>query len=372
MIECNRCLMNNSIDVNIEFDEHGICNHCNSFDQKKSIRLVSDEDRELAFSNLISKIKKSNTKGKYNCIVGVSGGVDSSYVAYLAKKNGLRPLCIHLDNGWNSELAVDNIQKILTKLDIPLYTHVIDWNEFRKLQLSFLKSGTPDGEIPSDHAIQATLWQEASKRGIKYILSGMNFSTESIAVETNAYGHYDWKYIKSVHKLFEDSTLKTYPRFSLLKLFYYTFIKNIRIVGILNYINYSKDEAVETLKNELGWRSYSGKHHESVYTRFFQGYFLPKKFNIDKRIGHLSDLIKTNQISKDEARKVLLEPTYDLQLQADDKEFALKKLKISEKEFDEIINSKNRTFREYPNNYGFGKIAKKTADFLRGLNLYPK
>ena len=201
-IECTRCVMSNDSDFSIIFDENGVCSHCLRYDSLVTSRVFEGKKGEEKLNRLVEQIKKAGQGKKYDCIVGVSGGVDSTYVAYLTKKLGLRPLAVHFDNGWNSSLAVENIQKTLDKLDIDLDTYVIDWDEFSDLQIAFLKASVPDGEIPTDHGIDALMWQKAAEHGVKYILSGMNFATESISVTDWSYGHSDWRYIKNIHQMY--------------------------------------------------------------------------------------------------------------------------------------------------------------------------
>lgn len=369
---CSRCVMNNSVDLNISFNKSGLCNHCQRYDNLASARTYSEDEGLLKLNKLVKKIKAAGKNKDYDCIVGVSGGVDSTYVAYKVKQLGLRPLAIHFDNGWNSELAVKNIEIVLNKLDIDLYTYVVNWKEFRDLQISFLKASTPDGEIPTDHAIFALLWHEASNRGIKYIISGMNFRSESISVPNWAYGHSDWHYIKDVHKKHGSLPLKTYPYFSLAYLIYINLIKRIRTVSILNYVDYDKEKIIEFLKNELGWRAYGGKHHESIYTRFFQGVYLPQKFNIDKRYGHLSDLINAGQLSKSDAIEALKEPTYDPKLQKEDREYVIKKFGLSEEEFRKIELLDIRSYMDYKNSFKFVQYLRNIVNWLRDNGFYPK
>ncbi|MDB3965382.1 hypothetical protein N9401_04270, partial [Amylibacter sp.] len=274
--------------------------------------------------------------------------------------------------GWNSDLATANIHKVLNKMDIDLVTHVIDWGEFKELQKSFLKASVPDGEIPTDHAIDAILWKTADKYNIKYILSGMNFSTEAMSVRTWAYGHSDWKYIRSIHKKFKKSSLSTYPRFGFIYLFYVNFIKNIRIISFLNYINYDKAEAINILQQELGWVSYGGKHYESIYTRFFQGFILPEKFNIDKRRGHLSDLINSGQITRAEALIEIKQPALSEEMLRDDKQFFMKKLDYNKESFENFLVSENKRFSDYPNSYRFVQFLRQLVNILRKFGFYPK
>lgn len=368
---CVKCVMDTS-DSEITFDDDGICNHCKSYKDRLNSRLYNQEERDEKLSSLVNEIKCNSLNNEYDCIIGVSGGVDSTYVAYLTKKLGLKPLAIHFDNGWNSELAVSNIEKVLKKLEIDLLTYVIDWEEFRDLQKSFLYASTPDGEIPTDHAINALLFREASKRNIKYIINGMNFATESISVKSWAYGHSDWTYIKDVHRKYGRVKLKNYPFFNLFLLFYWTFIKKIKVISILNYIDYNKKQVMEIIQNELDWVYYGGKHYESVYTRFFQGYILPKKFGIDKRKGHLSDLIYSGQITKEDALDELEKDIYPSNLFNDDFIFVKKKFLLSDKEFDQIINTPVKSYKEFKNIERKIDLLKRFVNYLRFKGLYSK
>ena len=370
--ECNRCVMNTDVDEKLIINSEGLCNHCLRYDKIINERVLKGNAGRDALNKIVNKIKIDGKNKPYDCLIGVSGGVDSTYVAYLVKSLGLRPLAVHFDNGWNSELAVANIEKTLNNLKIDLITHVVNWNEFRDLQISFLKASVPDGEVPTDHGINALLWRQAACHKIKYIISGMNFTTESTNVLNWSYGHSDWKYIKSVHKQFSKVLLKTYPHFSFLYLFYAFFIKRIRIISILNYMDYNVDAAKKLLKDKLGWIEYGGKHHESIYTRFYQGVILHKKFSIDKRYSHLSDLINSGQMTKIQAKKILSEPTYDYNLQEEDKAYVLKKLGLSETQYVEIMNLPRRNFRDYPNSYIFVQFLKQTINFLRKYGLYPR
>lgn len=368
---CSQCIMDTS-DPNIEFNDEGVCNHCIRYEKELNRRVFVGQEAKEKLKGLVEKIK-SNGRGKeYDCIIGVSGGVDSTYVAYLTKQLGIRPLAVHFDNGWNSELAVSNIEKTLDHLGIDLYTYVIDWEEFKDLQLSFLKASTPDGEIPTDHAINALLFREANKRGIKYIINGMTFAAESISVPGWAYGHSDWKYIKSVQKIFGSVKLKRYPKYTFFNLFWWNIIRQIKVVSILNYVDYKKDAVMKVLQNELGWVYYGGKHYESVYTRFFQGYILPEKFGIDKRKAHLSDLIKSGQISREDALVELEKPGYEEQLFRQDKDFVIKKFDLNEASFEAILNLPAKTFRDYPNNFERVQRLKSFVNKLREKGFYSR
>jgi len=369
---CTQCVMDTT-DPEISFDEKGICNHCQTYEVRKDSKQIKPERREEMLKKLVQDIKNKGDGNEYDCIIGVSGGVDSTYVAYLTKSLGLRPLAIHFDNGWNSELGVSNIEKTLKFLGIDLYTYVIDWEMFRELQIAFLKASTPDGEIPTDHAINGLLWKEASNRNIKYIINGMNFATEAAAVTSWAYGHSDWKYIKGINKLFgKNKKLINYPHFSFFDLFNYTVIKGIRVVSILNYIDFNKTEAMRLLQDKLNWIYYGGKHYESVYTRFYQAYYLPEKFNIDKRKCHLSDLINAKQITRDEALIDLKHKDYKDEMYRDDLAFVLKKLDFTQEEFDAIRKLPVKSYKDYPNNHDLVMRIKRILNQLRKLNILPR
>lgn len=369
---CIRCIMDTRADPSIRFDERGVCHHCQRYDELVSKRVITGESGRQALERLVDRMKSAGRGRDYDCIIGVSGGVDSTYVAYLVRKMGLRPLAVHFDNGWNSELAVKNIERVLKTLDIDLYTYVVDWDEFRDLQVAFLKSSTPDGEIPTDHAIFALLWREAAQRGIRFIVSGMNFTTESVSVPDWSYGHSDWRYVKDVHRRYGTKRLRTYPHFSLAYLFYVNILRRVRTVSILNYVDYHKEQAMELLRNELGWVYYGGKHHESIYTRFYQGYVLPKKFGIDKRYGHLSDLINAGQMDREQALQEIARAPYPLDEQQRDREYVVKKLGLTDEGFDEIMRLPVKSFRDYRNSYARVHALKGWVNRLRGAGLYPR
>lgn len=332
---CNRCIMDTS--TPIAFDEDGICNYCREYDVKIKARVLRGEAGENKIKELVAAIKKSGKNNKYDCVVGVSGGVDSTYLAYLAKKLGLRPLAVHLDNGWNTKKATQNISRVLKRLNIDLETYVIDWEEFKDLQLSFFKASVLDIEVVTDQAIKAALYQIADKFKIKYILSGVNFVTEGIM--PRQWGHYKGDYINllDIHKKFGNVKLKTYPILTLSKRAYYQIIKNIKMIEVLNYIDYKREEAKEIIINELGWEDYKYKHHESMFTRFFQTYILPKKFKIDKRRPHLSALICAGEITREEALRQMQSSPYTEEQILIDKEYIVKKLGLTEEEFDDIM-----------------------------------
>lgn len=347
---CSRCVMDETA-TEITFDESGVCNFCNHYDQVLINEIFSDKGGEEKLEKLIKEIKEKGKNSKYDCLIGLSGGVDSSYVAYLvAKKYGLRTFAVHLDNGWNTELAVANVEQIVKRLDIDLSTYVLDWKEFRDIQLSFLKSSISNIEIPTDHAIWALLIKTAGKMKIPFIVAGNNVVTESIMPESWLYGSKDSKLIKSIHQKFGKVKLKTYPSLSTFDYVDYLLIRGIRWVPILNYIDFNKADAKKFLMDELGWRDYGGKHYESIFTRFFHAYFLPIKFGYDLRKSYLSALICSGQISRNDALVELsLQPTSD-EILFQDREYVIKKLGLTPEEFDKILQEKPKSYKDYHNN----------------------
>lgn len=366
MVVCTRCIMDTT-DPDIVFDADGVCNHCHRYDLVARQRMVPPAQREEQLARLVEDIRQAGKGKDYDCVIGVSGGVDSTYVAWVVKDLGLRPLAVHLDNGWDSELAVANIEKTLKTLGIDLYTHVIDWEEFRDLQISFLKASTPDGEVPTDHAIFALLYRIAARHGLKHIITGTNVVSEAILPEKWGYGYFDWSYVKDVHRRFGSARLSTYPHFSLPKLFYYVFLRRIRMVSILNFIDYNKQQAMDVLQNRLGWVYYGGKHYESIYTRFYQAYLLPRKFDIDKRKAHYSNLLLSGQMTRAEALEAMKAPVYPADLLEEDRQYVLKKLELDEASFAEIMTAPRRTFLDYRTNHRLFEFAKKLVNSSRRL-----
>jgi N-acetyl sugar amidotransferase len=369
---CTKTVMDTIGDKDIQFDQNGVCNYYHEYVRKLKIRVPEPKEAEAQLLKMVDTIKKDGVGKQYDCIIGVSGGVDSTYTAWLVKKLGLRPLAVHLDNGWNSELAVKNIENILNKLGIDLYTEVLDWEMFRDLQLSFLKASTPDGEIPSDHAIVTIMYKLAAKFNVKHIISGMNFRNEGMLPPSWARGYLDWKYISSVQKKFGTQSLKSYPHLTVFDFLYFNLFKRIRSVSFINYIPFNKNEAMKIIQDELGWKYYGGKHYESIYTRFYQAYILPRKFNIDKRKAHLTCLIaSTGEITRDEALEILKLPTAEPQMLEEDKIYVMKKLGISETQFEEIMNSESKTILDYPNNHKWEMKFRYWLNRLREHKLLP-
>ena len=342
---CKICVMDTS-DPEIVFDKNGVCNYCGSYDERMKMFTVKEEDKSRHLQDIIDLCKKKGKGKKHDCIIGVSGGVDSTYVAYKVKQLGLRPLAVHLDNGWDAELAVSNIHNVLKKLEIELHTHVLDWEEFRSLQVAFLKASTPDSEIPSDHAIVALIKSIAAKEDLPLIW-GVNFNSEAILPRAWSQGHMDWGYIKKVNRLFGTKKLKDFPHYSVYTRIYWNRIKGLRIFDLLNYIDYDKEKAKKFLIEELGWRDYGGKHHESIYTKFFQAYILPIKFGFDKRRAHLSSLILANQITREEALQELEKPLYEEKALKEHLAYVPKKLGLTQEEFEEIMKTPPRLYEEF-------------------------
>jgi N-acetyl sugar amidotransferase len=353
-------------DPEIVFDERGECNHCRLLSKQLAARPPLST-RKQQLEAIVERIRAEGKGREYDCLMGVSGGVDSTYVAYLMHQYGLRPLAIHLDNGWNSELAVSNIKKALDKCGVDLVTHVIDWEEFKDLQLSFLKASIPGMEIPTDHAIVSLLYRESQKHRIRYVMSGSNQATEGIMARSwsEGAGQRDWKLVRSVHKQFGSKPLRTFPHFSMFGNFYYkALLRNVNVC-ILDYLDYNKTETMRVLQEELGWIYYGGKHYESIYTRFTQGYIQPRKFGFDKRRAHLSALIVSGEITREQALEELAGSPYaDPQLEQQDLEIFKKKLGLSDEDFDKIMRDQPKSFLDYP-----CYTKSPTAAFLNSLAL---
>jgi len=340
-------------DPEIVFDENGICNHCRAYDERAGQELLPLPERQRKLELIVEELKQKGKHKDYDCVIGVSGGVDSTMAAYLVRKLGLRALAVHVDNGWNDELAVYNIEQCCKRLCIDLYTYVIDWEEFRDLQLSFFKASVANIEVLTDQAIMAVLFKTAADRGIRYVISGGNIVTEAIMPDSWMYDPRDWRHIRGIQNKFGRRPIRTFPKCSLIDYAYYLLAHRIKYVALLNYIDYVKSEAKKTIQDELGWRDYGGKHYESIFTRFFQAYILPTKFSMDKRKPHLSTLICSGQISREDALKELERELYPQDLFTQDYEYFLKKMGLSEAEFSQIMQEPVKTYRDYPSNSFF-------------------
>lgn len=353
---CKRCIMDSSSDPNIIIGEDGICNYCHSFDEEKRLTPIYDkEDLE----NLIQKIKDDGVGKEYDCVLGLSGGVDSSYMAHLAKMYGLRVLAVHVDAGWNSEIAVENIQKICKIAGYDLHTVVVDWETIKEIQRAFFYSGLANQDTPQDHVFVAAVYDMAKKYGIKYILNGRNISTEGILSSAWNNDTDDIRLIKDVCRKFARKKInfKKYPHFGFLdKHLWIPRVYRFERVFLLNYVPYSKKEAMKVLQDEYGWVYYGGKHYESRLTKFLQEYWLPKRYGWDKRRDHLSSLIVGGELSREEALEEIAKPIEKDSIIEEDLSYVIKKLDISSEEFEKIMALPWKTTNDYKNHEQYMKI----------------
>jgi N-acetyl sugar amidotransferase len=364
---CSRCILDTNDYPGIIFDEDGVCNICHINDVYLKQTVLKGEKGSSLLNKIIFKIKRTTNRDGYNCVMGISGGVDSTYLALQAKKWGLRPLVVHVDNGWNSETAVGNIEKFLKKIDFDLNTYVINWEAMKDMHYAFLRSSVIDIELPYDNKFIAILYKIAAENKLKYILCGYNSFSEGILPPNFNHYKYDALNIRDIHKKFGREKQIRFELISPFRYFYYKRIRGINLISPLNYIDYNKKEAKKVLINELDWTDYGYKHYENVFTRFYQGYILPGKFSVDKRKAHLSALICSGQITKEEALNEIKNNIYgseDLLLK--DKNFVLKKLNITDEEFNVIMSSPIRRHTEF-NSYIniFSKIPKFIKRTLR-------
>lgn len=365
---CTRCVMDTT-DPEISFNEDGVCSHCIKFDSHiKPIWSTGDIAAE-ELRKIIEEIKEYGKGKEYDSIIGLSGGVDSSYLAYLAVELGLRPFLVHVDCGWNSEIAVKNIENLARALNLELHTIVIDWQEMKELQLAYLKAGVPNQDVPQDHAIFAALYKYAVKMGIRYVLNGSNYASESILPITWGYNASDSTNLKSICIMNGGPRLIKYPTLSFWERhLIFPIIKRLKIVRLLNLIDYNKQHAMEEMERKIGWRYYGGKHHESRFTKFFQSYYLVKRFGFDKRLAHLSSLILAGQMSRDEALKQLEMPIYpDEQSAEEDKKYICRKLGISLEFFNECIASPKHYAEEYSNELWLYSMGRRVKSFLKKI-----
>lgn len=347
MTSCTRCLLNTDNTKSITFDKNGICNYCSYYDKVTASLGTADQKKEW-LNKKVEQIKEERRSKEYDCILGVSGGVDSTYMALWAKECGLRPLVVHFDNGWNSELATQNIRNICEKLNFSLKTYVINWEEFKRLQIAYLKAGVIDIEALTDHAIMATIYKIAEEYKIKYTLSGFNYSTEAIMPKGWVFDKGDWDNIKDIYaKYGSGEPIRTFPHVSFYKKLYYHWFLKLESIQILNYLPYNKQEAKKIITEKLSWRDYGGKHYESVFTKFYQAYILPQKFGVDKRIAHLSNLICSGQISKENALQELKLPLYTTNDLEAEKNYVLKKLDLSAEDFEKLMKGPVRSHQDF-------------------------
>jgi len=354
---CTRCVMDTT-DSSITFDENGVCDHCRNFDKNIKPYWKPQENRFDELEAIAADIRKAGEGQEYDCILGLSGGADSSYLAYIAKEvMHLRPLIYVVDTGWNLNVAVENIEKIVKGLGLDMYTEVVNWKEMADLQLSYFKASISSCDQPQDHAIFAGLYNYAVKHNIKYVLTGSNAATEFIRPPVEWLYMNDIVMMKDIHRRFGTRKLKTFPMCGMLKYrIIYKYLHGMKCVYPLDYVVYDKEEAMELLHQKYGWTKYENKHYENVFTRFFEGYYLPHKFGFDTRKNVCSNQILAGTMTREEALAILEKPAYDPDQMQLDKEYVAKKLGITAKEFDDIIEQPNKTPYDYRNQMWIIKI----------------
>lgn len=354
-------------DSKIVFGADGTCDHCNTFYNEILPSWHTDEPAQQSFQRVVDQIKEEGQGKDFDCILGMSGGVDSSYLTYIAKEQfGLRPLVFHVDAGWNSQQAVNNIEKLVDKLELNLFTEVIDWEEMRDLQLAFFKAGVPHIDVPQDHAFFATMYNFAEQHGIKYILTGANYSTECVKNPKEwIYFGTDVRQIRDIHRKFGRRPLHNFPLSNILRhKIYLRYVRGIRVVTPLNHVPYFKEHAMGLLVEKFGWQRYPQKHFESRFTRFYEGYWLPKKFGFDTRKVQFSSLILTKQMTRDEALEKLRNVAYDESTIAHDTEYVATKLGITVDELNGYLAAPNKTYRDYKSQHGTFSIGARAMKLL--------
>ena len=363
---CTNCVMDTT-DSSIIFDEKGICDHCNIYFTKILPEWKYGEGREQELNATINKIKENNSDKDFDCIMGMSGGIDSSYLLYImVQKYGLRPLVFHVDAGWNSQIAVNNIERLVDGLGLDLYTEVINWEEIKDLQLSFFKSGVPHIDAPQDHAFFATMYKFASENNIKYILTGGNYSTECVRNPIEwMYYQSDSVQLKDIQKQFGTIPLISYPITSILwHKFYLPYVKGIKTFRPLDYVPYIKEEAMNLLVKEFGYQEYPQKHFESRFTRFYESYWLVERFGFDTRKVQYSSLILTGQMTREQALRKLEKPAYNLETINQELEFVANKLDISIQELTSYMDSNCKTYKDYKSQDLIYNIGARILKFL--------
>ena len=362
---CTRCIMDTS-DPEITFDEKGECNHCRRVTEQIVGKRWFPHDGRAKLDAIVAQIKRDGAQKDYDCLIGLSGGVDSSYLAYVVVRElGLRPLAVHVDAGWNSEIAVHNIEQIVRKLDIDLYTEVVDWEEVQDLQRAYFRAGVANQDVPQDHVFFAVLYELTIRKDIGYFLTGGNFATESILPSAWGYNASDATNLDAIHRAFGERPLATYKRMSFFKNYVLnTYVHKLQRIRPLDYLPYERDTAIAFIERELGWKNYGDKHHESRWTRWFQAHYLPTKFGFDKRRTHLASMVVAGELTREEALKRMTEPLYDPQQLKVDEDFVIKKLGISENEFRSIMAAPPRHYSEFANDEWIFNVTRKVRNFL--------
>ena len=369
---CSNCVMDES-DPEISFNFDDVCNHCITFEEETKKRWFPNEEGAQKLSEIVQRIKRDGEGKEYDCILGLSGGVDSSYLALKISEWGLRPLVVHVDGGWNTELAVANIEAILKYCNFDLHTHVVDWDEMRDLQLAYLRSGISNQDVPQDHIFFSTLNHFAISNGIRYFLSGGNLATECILPKAWHGPAMDSVNLKAIHKSFGTGKLKNYKTISFFDYYvWYPVFRRMRTVRPLDFMPYDKSKALSELEEVVGYKAYERKHGESLFTKLFQNHWLPTKYGYDKRRPHLSSMIVSGQMTRQEALDKLQDPLYDSDELQNDIKYFCKKLRISREEFDELMKVPNRSYQDFPNwnfRYKLLKRLKKVLDTIIGRKI---
>lgn len=364
---CTRCVMDTT-DPEISFDADGVCNHCHGFDRLVGTEWFPSDEGARRLEAMLARVKAEGEGKEYDSILGLSGGADSTYLALKMKDWGLRPLVVHVDAGWNSELAVANIERVVKHCGYDLHTHVVDWEEMRDLHLAFLRAGIPNQDVPQDHVFFASLYNFATKNGIRTIFSGGNLATEGIFPSSWHGSAMDVINLKAIHRKYGQRPLKSYSTISFFNYyFWYPFVKKMRTVRPLNYMPYVKADAINEMEHSFGYKPYDRKHGESLFTKLFQNYYLPTKFGYDKRLPHYSSLIVSGQMTRKEALAKLQEPLYEPRELEADVAYFCKKLRISRAEFDALVSGENRHHTDFPTWESRQKLAKRSQRFVERL-----
>lgn len=347
--ECTYCVMDTS-DPAIEFDADGRCHHCLGMEQLIGSVWKTGEEGRRRLQSELDRVRAYGEGKEFDCIIGLSGGIDSSYLAMKAHEWGLRPLVVHVDGGWNTELAVQNIERVVEATGFELHTHVVDWDAMRRLQLAYLRSGVANQDVPQDHAFFSALYRFATDNGIRYVLNGFNVATEGIFPKTWQGPAMDARSLRAIHRRYGEGSLRGYPTVGMFRYYaWYPLVKRMTPVNPLNSMDYHKDAAVQELSRTVGWRPYPRKHGESVWTKFFQNHYLPTRFGYDKRRPHLSSLITSHQLDRDRALELLAQPLYDPDELAADIEYVCRKLRISAGELQSFLEAPLAYYEDLPN-----------------------